>query len=183
MTVQQYSLVAGDWINLESIINDLARTLGQGLSSLDSPEFVGLTLSGLTVSRLVATDADKVLESVDVIDWITGTDNQINIGDDGDGTATLSLPQDIATDSEVIFGGITTTGTIDAHTGKVRIHDNTTLEPTLDENGEIVLAVVAGVPRIYFRSDGTTYYTSGEFNVIPQTGNPQGLWLFWFTYT
>lgn len=177
MGIQQYSLVSGDWINLEAIINDLARSVGQELSSISEPTFAELTLTGLTASRLIASDADKQLESTDLTDWVAGTANQIEVADDGDGSLTLSLSDDL------IITDLTTEGTIDASAGTIRVHDNATLEPTLTEDGEVVLAVVAGVPRIYFRSDGTTYYTTGDFNVIPQTGNPQGLWLFWFTYT
>ena len=60
-----------------------------------SPTFVGLSLSGLTASRLISTDVNKALASTDLDDWIVGTTNQITVTDDGDGTVTLSLPQDI----------------------------------------------------------------------------------------
>jgi len=67
MSVEQYSLVAHDWLNLEFIINDLAsRVIGQELGTGSSPTWVGATLTGLTASSLVAADANKALESVTI---------------------------------------------------------------------------------------------------------------------
>lgn len=61
-----------------------------------TPTFVSALLSGLTASRLVATDGAKTLESVtNLANFISGTTNQITISDDGDGTITVSTPQDI----------------------------------------------------------------------------------------
>lgn len=112
MGVQQYSLVAGDWINLEFIINDLARSAGQELSPISAPEFVELTLSGLTANSLVYPDSDGLLTSLGVaangqipigstgttpvLAEITGTANQITVTN-GVGSITLSTPQDINT--------------------------------------------------------------------------------------
>ena len=46
MSVEQYSLVAHDWLNLEFIINDLAgRVIGQNLGTGSSPTFADLTLT------------------------------------------------------------------------------------------------------------------------------------------
>lgn len=76
-----------------------------------SPEFTGLTLSGLTASRLMATDGAKAADSVATLSsWIAGTTNQIIVTDDGDGTITLSTPQDIHTGASPTFDGITLTG-------------------------------------------------------------------------
>jgi len=69
-----------------------------------------LTLSGLTASRLVATDATKTLESTDAVSWIDGTDNQIIVTDDTDGTVTLSTPQDIHTGASPEFVAATLSG-------------------------------------------------------------------------
>ena len=60
-----------------------------------SPTFVGLTLSGLTASRLVSTSALKALESTDADSWVSGTTNEIEVADDGDGSITLSLATDL----------------------------------------------------------------------------------------
>ena len=62
MSVEQYSLVAHDWLNLEFIINDLAsRVIGQELGPGSSPTFVGLTLTGLTDNSIVFIDNSGVL--------------------------------------------------------------------------------------------------------------------------
>jgi hypothetical protein len=62
MAVEQYSLVSGDWINLEAIINDLTqRVVGQALNPTSSPSFAGFTLTGLAASTLVGTDTNKKL--------------------------------------------------------------------------------------------------------------------------
>jgi hypothetical protein len=110
MAVEQYSVVAKDWINLESIINDLTqRVIGQELHPTSEPTFgagtvtgnlsIGgnldltgsLTLDGLTASRLVATDAGKALESSDLVNWVAGTADEINVTDDGDGSITIGI--------------------------------------------------------------------------------------------
>jgi hypothetical protein len=90
-----------------------------GLSTGDSPEFTGLTLSGLTANSLIYPDGNKLLTSLGVaangkipigsagttpvLAEITGTANQV-ISTAGAGSITLSTPQDIhtgATDFEV----------------------------------------------------------------------------------
>jgi len=84
--------------------NVTASDLGLGAS--DEPTFAGLTLTGLTPSRLVATDANSILISSDLNNWIAGTTNQINITDDGDGTITLSTPQDIHVGASPTFNKV-----------------------------------------------------------------------------
>lgn len=82
-----------------------ATTLGLGTG--DSPTWVRATLSGLTASKLVATDADKKLVSSDLASWVAQTANQVLVADDGDGTITLSLPQDIHTGANPTFNDAT----------------------------------------------------------------------------
>lgn len=61
-------------------------------------------------SRLIATDSNQKLVSVaDLTAWIAGTANQIVVTDNGDGTVTLSLPQDIHTGASPTFANITIT--------------------------------------------------------------------------
>jgi hypothetical protein len=49
MSLEQYQLIAGDWLGLERIINDLtSRVVAQGLGPSESPTFSGLTLTGFT---------------------------------------------------------------------------------------------------------------------------------------
>jgi hypothetical protein len=54
--------------------------------------------STLTASRLVASNASKELVSSDLASWIAGTADEITVIDDGDGTVTLSLPNNIKVD-------------------------------------------------------------------------------------
>lgn len=182
MTVQRYNVVAKDWLNLEFIINDLtSRVIGQEIGTGSSPTFAGLTISGLTASRLIASDANKGLESVDLNSLITGTAKQITVIND-DGGVILSGPQNLATDSSPEFAGMTISGTLDASAGKVLVEDNDTTEPTSGSDGYIGVAKVAGNARIYFQVDGQLYYTSGTFDINVATGNPIGL-LLALTYT
>ena len=60
-----------------------------------SPTFAGMSLSGLTATRLVSTDGTKALASTSLSSWVAGTTNQITVTDDGDGTTTLSMPNDV----------------------------------------------------------------------------------------
>ena len=71
---------------------------------------LSLELTGLTSSRLVGTSAGKVLQSEDLVSWVAGTANRVTVADDGDGSVTLSGPQDIATDSSPTFANVSITG-------------------------------------------------------------------------
>jgi hypothetical protein len=75
---------------------------GDGTISLSTPQdlatgsnvnFGNLTLGGLSANRIVATDGTGTLQSVGLINWISGTTNQIIA--DGTSTVSLSLPQDL----------------------------------------------------------------------------------------
>jgi hypothetical protein len=71
----------------------------------------GILISGLTSSRLLSTDASKNLASVsDLTSWVAGTANRVTVSDDGDGTITLSGPQDIHTGASPTFTGLTLSG-------------------------------------------------------------------------
>lgn len=95
----------GDWRSVRQAIAKLA-SLKLGYDAI--PTFSGLTLSGLTASRLIQTNASKVLTSVsDLTSWITGTTNQITVADDGDGTVTLATPQDIHIGASPTFADLT----------------------------------------------------------------------------
>jgi len=69
----------------------ITLSLPQDIHTGASPTFAGLTLSGLTASRLMASSAAKALVSADLASWVTGTANEINIADDGDGTITIGI--------------------------------------------------------------------------------------------
>lgn len=95
----------GDWVSVRQATQKLALKLGPTAE----PTFAGISLTGFTANKLVATDATKKLVSTDLYSWVTQTANQILIADDGDGTITFSLPQSIHTSAVVTFGNITAT--------------------------------------------------------------------------
>ncbi len=108
------NIIKGDWnsavnfaIAVQKNINKLS---GSKLGSDSSPSFSSLTLTGLTSSRLISTDTTKTIVSTDLNSWVTGTANQVNVANDGDGTITLSTPQDIHTGATPQFAGMTLTG-------------------------------------------------------------------------
>lgn len=102
--------IVGDGSDFVGESGDTART-SLGLGTGDSPEFTGLKLSGLTASRLLAASAANVIESVAALTaWIAGTANQINVADDGDGSVTLSTPQDIHSGASPQFAGLNLSG-------------------------------------------------------------------------
>ena len=66
-----------------------------------------IELGGLTANRILATDGSKKTVSVaDLTAWIAGTENQVIVTSDGDGSLTLSTPQDIHTGAEPTFAGM-----------------------------------------------------------------------------
>lgn len=68
---------------------------------------------GLSPSRIVATSSNGALVSVSALSaWVAGTSNQLTVTDDGDGTITLSLPQNIHTAATPQFAGLTLTGSL-----------------------------------------------------------------------
>ena len=97
----------GDWTGLNRIIRKLTSLV---LGPDGTPTFLGLKLTGLTASRLLSSDADKKLASTDLNAWIAGTENQITVTDDTDGTVTLATPQDLHTGATPEFAGATLTG-------------------------------------------------------------------------
>jgi hypothetical protein len=97
---------SNDAEGIRRAIAGLARKVGIG----GSPTFANVTITGLTASRLVATDASKMLVSTNAHSWISGTANQVTVTNDGDGTCTLSLPQDIHAAATPTFSGLTLTG-------------------------------------------------------------------------
>ena len=78
----------------------------QDLAAASSPSFTGLTVSGLTATRLVASDGASAVASTALSDWVTGTSNRVTVTNDGDGTITLSGPQDLGTTSTPSFNGV-----------------------------------------------------------------------------
>lgn len=66
-----------------------------------------------TANRLLEANASKKVTSVaDLTNYIAGTTKQIVVVNDGDGTVTISLPQDIDPTSSPTFAGLTINGAI-----------------------------------------------------------------------
>jgi hypothetical protein len=87
-----YDYVAGT-TNQVTITDDTDGTitiaLPQDIHAGASPGFAGLTLTGATASRLLATGAAKSLVSTDLSSWVLeGTG--VTVTDGGDGTITIS---------------------------------------------------------------------------------------------
>jgi hypothetical protein len=104
--------IAGDG-EFAKIRRNFQRIASTVLGPQASPTFAGLTLTNLTASRLMASDSAKALSSVgDLTLWVAGTANRVTVADDGDGTITLSGPQDIHTGASPTFAGLTIVNTI-----------------------------------------------------------------------
>ena len=106
---------------LTGTTNQVTVTNGAGSITLSTPQdldtsadvtFDSITLDDLTASRLVSTNGSKKLVSSDLNSFVAGTSNQISVADDGDGTITLSTPQNIHTSATPTFGTITTSGNV-----------------------------------------------------------------------
>lgn len=82
---------------------------GLNLTSLTVGDITadGLTLNDLTASRLMSSDGDKLVASADLSSWVTGTANRVTVTDDGDGTITLSGPQDLDSSASPSFSCLT----------------------------------------------------------------------------
>ena len=105
-----------DWnsvIQFNRVTQRLLRKLaGRQLGPSGTPTYASLVLTGLTANRLLYNDSTNTIKSVnDLTNWIGGTTNQITVTDDGDGSVTLSTPQDIHITTTmqltgVYFGGV-----------------------------------------------------------------------------
>jgi len=98
-------VIKDDWKRLDLIVNKIKMKLGRDADVTHA----SITLSDLLASRLVATDSGKIIESVsDLTAWIIQSSaNQVVVADNGDGTVTLSTPQDIHVDAHMELAGLT----------------------------------------------------------------------------
>ena len=72
-----------------------------------------LNLPVLTASRPVFTDADKDLASDDLANWISGTSNEIEVTDDGDGSVTIGLSNSVTITTDLTSPIIDVTNYLD----------------------------------------------------------------------
>lgn len=115
------------WI--EGVVNQISVTDdGDGTITISLPqdihkdadvEFDSIKLDDLTATRMISCDVNKKLVVIATLSsWIAGTSNQVTITDDGDGTITISLPQNIDTGANPTFNNITGTGFVKGATGQ-----------------------------------------------------------------
>jgi len=77
----------GDWDSAIRFSVAVSKKLGYTAS----PSFVSTTLTALSASRLIWTDANKALASKDLVDLIAGTANEIDVTDDAAGGVTIGI--------------------------------------------------------------------------------------------
>ncbi len=129
-------------------------SLPQDIDDSATPEFASVLLSALTPSRLIYANASKIIASADLASWIASVSaNQVIVTDNGDGTITLSLPQNIDTDADVVFD----TATIDA------LH-------LLDTNASHDMVLVCGEDLTADRT--MTFLLGDAARQITLSGNP-----------
>ena len=89
-------LVAGTGVSISETAAAITVAIGQPVAIADSVTFAAVTGSNLTAARLMASNADKGMVSVaNLADWVAGTTSQVTVANDGDGSITLGLPQNI----------------------------------------------------------------------------------------
>jgi len=156
-------------------LQDIIRRLGTS----STPTYSTLTLDELEVNKLVRTDSNKSLAPADINDFVDGTTNQINKTNDGDGTMTLSTPQDIHAGASITFAGLTLTdfdGILQATNGVVSVNSELTTwldDVTLEDGGAITTEQVATFAQVVLtpRTDaisaieGAMFYDSDDKNV------------------
>jgi len=101
-----------DWNAVRRNFQLLSSSLRIGPDA--EPTFANLSLTGLTASRLLSSDTNNLLTSTDLASWVTETSNQVLVADNGDGTITLSTPQDIHTAATPTFAGLSILSSGDA---------------------------------------------------------------------
>lgn len=106
--------------NVLGTTDEIDVTNNLGVITLSLPG--SIKLDSATASRLLATDGDKKTVSADLASWVTGTANEITVTDDGDGTITISQP-----DNVTIGGNLTVVGNTiipnDGNIGSVGTND------------------------------------------------------------
>lgn len=79
-------------------------SLGVNASDLD-PTFDSVALGNLTPERLTASDSAKKIVSVeDFTVWVNGTALEVEITDNGDGTITVGLPDNVTIANDLTVG-------------------------------------------------------------------------------
>ena len=135
-------------------IDPTGTTLTLNAATVTAPS---LRVSGQTASRLCAFNGTKDIIATSLASWVTGTANRITVTDDGDGTLTLNLPQDIHNAATPTFTGLTTTGNVTLGDASTNIHL---------VNGTLQLAN----GRAKFKGTGTDGLTGGGMEIQYNSG-------------
>lgn len=98
------------------------ESIARGISGL----LPSVTVDDLTASRIVATDSNKTLVSVaDLTTWIGGTALEVEVTDNGNGTLTVGLPNNVAITNNLTVGNdATVNGDIYLKSDKKLFFDN-----------------------------------------------------------
>ena len=137
-------------------------TIDIGVGTADSPSFTGLTISGLTNSKLLGVNGSGVVGEKNLNDFVGGTANRISVADDGDGTITLSTPQDIHTSATPTFASLTTTAHVTA-SGNISSSYTST-----GSFGRVQASVIGGNSPVRIEADNINIDETG--NITPKVG-------------
>lgn len=74
---------------------------------VDAPAYTADNLLADTDNKMLVSDNDGKIVPADMATFVAGTVSQVSVADDGDGTITLSLPQDIHTGAKPQFAAVT----------------------------------------------------------------------------
>jgi len=153
------SLSLGGHITGDSYVNQDLRTTA-------SPAHDGLTLSGLTASALIGTNASKLLESVTIGSSLNYT------------RPTLNTIQDIRTTAVPTFAGMISTGVVRA-TDFAKTGWPVTPGVTLSfVGGTTRTFTVTDGGSAYYYIDGVKYVLGGNKTVV--IDDTEGLWYIYF---
>lgn len=160
----------GDWIRgtrHEIVVkntNDgrVKLSLSHNMTVVGGLTVPNLTVTSLTPNRLVASNAANALVSVgNLTAWVAGTANQVNVANDGDGTITLSTPQDIHAGAIPTFAGATFTGNVAIeNASELRLYNAADIfytgfeAPALAGNQIYVLPLVDGAANTFLQTNG-----------------------------
>ena len=140
----------------------------QDIDTGASPTFSGLTLTGPTASRLAALDASGGLTDTDLSSWISGTANRVTVTDDGDGSVTLSTPQDIDTGASVTFSEMALTETAGDHSASPTLRLGDGDSGIYEASDDVVAISTGGAERV--RVDGTKILVNETANALMTAG-------------
>lgn len=164
------NIAKGDW---NSVVNfaiavqkNINKLSGSKLGTDSIPSFSSIYLTGMTAGRLISTDSTKTVVSTDLNSWVTGTSNQVNVTNDGDGTITLALDGNISSlsaltpsDSNIIVGNGTTWVAESGATARTSLGLGTTDSPTFNSLN-INTASGLNSPMFYCPDASVNYYVT-----------------------